>query len=54
VIEASGAVLAIAESWHRGPSASPVDDPEQAGKIIQELLEKARPNADMGGRDRKD
>jgi NAD(P)-dependent dehydrogenase (short-subunit alcohol dehydrogenase family) len=52
VIEASGRVLAIAEGWHRGPSARPVDDPVAAGEIITELLAAARPPADMDGRDR--
>lgn len=52
VIEASGRVLAIAEGWHRGPSARPVDDPVAAGEIITELLTDARPPADMDGQDR--
>jgi len=52
VIEASGQVLAIAEGWHRGPSARPVQDPVAAGEIIEALLADARPPADMNGRDR--
>ena len=52
VIEASGRVLAIAEGWHRGPSARPTDDPVAAGEIITELLASARPPADMNGADR--
>ena len=52
VIEASGAVLAIAEGWHRGPSARPVDDPVAAGEVISALLADARPPADMNGQDR--
>lgn len=52
VIEASGRVLAIAEGWHRGPSASPVEDPVAAGEILQALLADARPPADMNGADR--
>ena len=52
VIETSGRVLAIAEGWHRGPSAQPVDDPVAAGEIIQALLTDARPPADMNGADR--
>jgi NAD(P)-dependent dehydrogenase (short-subunit alcohol dehydrogenase family) len=52
VIEASGAVLAIAEGWHRGPSAAPVADPVAAGEIIESLLRDARPPADMSGSDR--
>ncbi|MBV8980061.1 MAG: short-chain dehydrogenase, partial [Acidimicrobiia bacterium] len=53
VFEASGGVLAVAESWHRGPSATPVDDPTQIDAIARDLLAKARPNADMNGQDRE-
>jgi NAD(P)-dependent dehydrogenase (short-subunit alcohol dehydrogenase family) len=53
VFEASGAVLAVAESWHRGPSAKPVDDPTKIDAIARDLLAKARPNADMNGQDRE-
>ncbi len=52
VIEASGAVLAVAEGWHRGPSADAVEDPLAAGEIIENLLINARPPADMNGKDR--
>ncbi len=52
VIEASGAVLAVAEGWHRGPSADAVEDPLAAGEIIENLLSSARPPADMNGKDR--
>jgi len=53
VFEASGGVLAVAESWHGGPSASPVDDPTKIDAIARDLLAKARPNADMNGQDRE-
>ncbi|MCB0951925.1 MAG: SDR family NAD(P)-dependent oxidoreductase [Microthrixaceae bacterium] len=52
VIEASGVALAIAEGWHRGPTARPVDDPVAAGEIVTALLADARPPADMQGKDR--
>jgi NAD(P)-dependent dehydrogenase (short-subunit alcohol dehydrogenase family) len=52
VFEASGKVFAIAESWHRGPTAEPVDDPTQVDALARKLLGQARPNADMEGRDR--
>ena len=52
VIAASGNVLAIAEGWHRGPAARPVDDAVAAGEVIQALLADARPPADMNGQDR--
>ena len=54
VFEASGNVFAIAESWHRGPTAEPVDDPTQVDALARKLLADARPNADMQGRDRKE
>ena len=53
VFEASGSVLAVAESWHRGPTADPVLDPEAIGPIAMDLAARARPNADMSGRDKK-
>jgi NAD(P)-dependent dehydrogenase (short-subunit alcohol dehydrogenase family) len=52
VFEASGRVLAIAESWHRGPTAKPVDDPNEIDAVVKKLLAEARPNADMNGKDR--
>jgi len=54
VFETSGRVFGIAESWHRGPTADPVDDPTKLDAIARGLLAKARPNADMAGQDRKD
>ena len=52
VFEASGKVLAIAEGWHRGPAIAPVDDPAAVGELVDHLLERARPPADMSGADR--
>ncbi|MPY96044.1 MAG: SDR family oxidoreductase [Acidimicrobiia bacterium] len=52
VIESTGRVLAIAEGWHRGPTATPSDDPAETGALIKDLLTKARPNADMSGQDK--
>jgi NAD(P)-dependent dehydrogenase (short-subunit alcohol dehydrogenase family) len=51
VFEASGAVLAVAEGWHRGPTATPVADPTKIGSIVSELVGKARKNAGMNGED---
>ena len=51
VYEAAGNVLAVAESWHRGPTATPTLDPEAIGPIALELAMTARPNADMNGQD---
>jgi len=51
IFEVSGAVLAIAEGWHRGPTAEPVDDPEAVDEVVRGLLKGARPPAGMDGRD---
>jgi len=51
VFEASGQVLAIAEGWHRGPTVEPIDDPTRIGPVVEEMLSKARKNADMNGQD---
>ncbi len=51
VFEASGRVFAIAESWHRGPTATPPDDPTKVGPLAADLLKRARKNADMNGQD---
>ena len=51
MFEASGGVLAIAEGWHRGPTAEPVDDPTLMGPIVAEMMSKARLNAGMNGMD---
>ncbi|MGZ8762057.1 MAG: short-chain dehydrogenase, partial [Acidimicrobiia bacterium] len=53
VFEASGAYLAVAESWHRGPSSEAIDDPTKVDAVIRKLLADARPNADMFGNDKK-
>jgi NAD(P)-dependent dehydrogenase (short-subunit alcohol dehydrogenase family) len=49
VFEASGRVLAVAEGWVRGPSASPVDDPTLLGAVVEGLIAAARPNSGMNG-----
>jgi NAD(P)-dependent dehydrogenase (short-subunit alcohol dehydrogenase family) len=51
VFEASGEILAVAESWHRGPTVSPVDDPTKMGPVVDELVRGARKNAGMNGMD---
>ncbi|MFN0025946.1 MAG: SDR family oxidoreductase [Acidimicrobiales bacterium] len=51
VFEASGRVLGIAEGWHRGPTVTPVDDPNQIDAAIRPLLAQARRNAGMDGKD---
>jgi NAD(P)-dependent dehydrogenase (short-subunit alcohol dehydrogenase family) len=51
MFEASGGVLAIAEGWHRGPTAEPVQDPNLIGPLVAEMVAKARKNAGMNGMD---
>ncbi len=49
IIVASGKRLAIAEGWHRGPTAAPVADPHDVDAVIRPLLAAAAPNADVQG-----
>ncbi|MDO9435959.1 SDR family NAD(P)-dependent oxidoreductase [Hydrogenophaga sp.] len=51
VIEAGGGILAIAEGWHRGPTAEPVREPEKVGAIIERLIGESRPNVALNGKD---
>ena len=51
MFEASGAMLAIAEGWHRGPAVDAVDDPTILGPIVADLMARARKNAGMNGQD---
>ena len=41
VFEASGRLFAVAEGWHRGPTAAPVDDPTKIGPLVDELMRTA-------------
>ncbi len=49
IFEASGRVLGIAESWNRGPTVTPVDDPTLIGPLVEQMMAEARPNSDMQG-----
>jgi NAD(P)-dependent dehydrogenase (short-subunit alcohol dehydrogenase family) len=49
VIIASGKRLAVAEGWHRGPTAPPVGDAAEVDAVIRPLLAAAHPNADVQG-----
>jgi NAD(P)-dependent dehydrogenase (short-subunit alcohol dehydrogenase family) len=51
VFEASGRMLAVAEGWHRGPSAAAVDDPAAVDQVLRDLLGQARAPAGMDGKD---
>ena len=53
MFQVHGQEIAIAESWHKGPAAPNVDDPEQMTEVVAKLMADARPNADMQGRDRR-
>lgn len=54
VFDVSGRAISVSEGWHRGPTATPVEDPLELGAIVSDLVAKARPNADMSGNERKD
>ena len=51
VFEASGELLGVAESWHRGPTVEAIDDPTKIGSAVDELVGRARKNAGMNGQD---
>jgi NAD(P)-dependent dehydrogenase (short-subunit alcohol dehydrogenase family) len=51
VFEAGDGILKVAEGWHAGPGIDPVEDPNELGPQVAELMQKARPNADIWGRD---
>ncbi len=51
VFQVAGQELAIAESWHRGPTTRNVDDPAELTDIVAGLMADARLNADMHGDD---
>jgi NAD(P)-dependent dehydrogenase (short-subunit alcohol dehydrogenase family) len=51
VFEAGDGILKVAEEWHAGPGINPVEDPSELGSQVMELMRKARPNADIWGRD---
>jgi hypothetical protein len=51
VFEATGAILGIAEGWHRGPVVRPSEDPRTLGPVVRDLVRRARKNAGMDGQD---
>jgi NAD(P)-dependent dehydrogenase (short-subunit alcohol dehydrogenase family) len=51
VFDVAGESLAIAEGWHKGPTATQPDDPGALGPVVAELMSQARLNADMSGQD---
>ncbi|VIO77637.1 SDR family oxidoreductase [Bradyrhizobium ivorense] len=51
VFEAGDGILKVAEGWHAGPGIDPVEDPNELGPRVLEMVRRARPNADIWGRD---
>jgi NAD(P)-dependent dehydrogenase (short-subunit alcohol dehydrogenase family) len=52
VFDVTGRMLSVSEGWHRGPSLeNPTDDPAELGPLVDDLVAKARPNANMQGYD---
>jgi len=51
VFESSGRMLAVAEGWHRGPTADAVDDPTDVDAVVRGLLKGTRAPAGMDGAD---
>lgn len=49
VFEASGRLLAVAEGWHRGPSAPAIDDPAAIDEVVRDLLGRTRAPTGMDG-----
>ena len=52
VFDVTGRMISVSEGWHRGPSLeNPPDDLAELGPKVSELVEQARPNANMQGYD---
>ena len=49
VIQAGVGRIAVCEGWRRGAEAPQVADPVEAGRLIREMLPKARRNSGMDG-----
>ncbi|WP_345497406.1 SDR family NAD(P)-dependent oxidoreductase [Nocardia callitridis] len=49
VFLASGRRISVAEGWEHGPSAEPSKDLDTLDNVLRELVDTARPNADMRG-----
>ncbi len=52
VFDVRGDLLAVSEGWHQGPKVTNVLDPSAVGPLVEELMNGARPNADMLGNER--
>ena len=51
VFDITGRAMSVSEGWQRGPAVDPTDDPTRVGPLVEEIVNAARPNADMSGRD---
>jgi NAD(P)-dependent dehydrogenase (short-subunit alcohol dehydrogenase family) len=51
VFEAGMGILAIAEGWHQGPCEAQIGDPEAVGGVVRGMLSRARPEAQVDGRE---
>jgi NAD(P)-dependent dehydrogenase (short-subunit alcohol dehydrogenase family) len=51
VFDVRGERLSISEGWHRGPEGTNPGTPTEVGALVEELVAKARPNADLDGND---
>jgi len=49
--EVRGDKVSVAEGWHGGPAGPNTGEPSEVGEVIQGLVAKARPNADLEGQD---
>jgi NAD(P)-dependent dehydrogenase (short-subunit alcohol dehydrogenase family) len=50
VFEATPDLLGVAETWRRGPTVDPIDDPTKLGPVVADLLGRAAPNTRPDGR----
>jgi len=50
VFEATPDLFGVAETWRRGPTVDPIDDPTKLGPVVADLLGRAAPNVRMDGR----
>ena len=49
VIQAGFGRIAVCEGWRRGAEVPQVEDPHEAGKLIRQMIPKARKNVGMDG-----
>ena len=49
VFEASGRLLGIANTWHRGPAVEAIDDPTKIADAARQLVRDAQRNSNMEG-----